>query len=83
MKPAKLIKSLIVCAILATAILLSGCSSDEREAINGDVLRSANLGGASLYTIDYDGHWWVVCSRGMGGGIVHHPDCPACNGENE
>ena len=79
---AKLAKAFVVVFVLVAAVLLSGCG-DDRERIDSDTLRSTRIDGEILATVEYDGHLWVMCSRGLGGGIVHHPDCPACQDENQ
>ena len=82
MKLAKLIKALIVCIILASAILLSGCD-DVAENADGSASKTSRIGTITLRTVEYDGHLWIVVGNAYGGmGLCHHPDCPACLGEN-
>ncbi len=35
----------------------------------------------TLYTVQHDGHWWVLGTTGNG--CIHHPDCPCRKGKIE
>lgn len=53
--------------------LLAGCSEESsRKAVE-----------ARIYTVEHDGHRFVVVAKGRGSeprAILHHPDCPCGKG---
>lgn len=64
----------------ACSALLAGCGetprqTTERERSTG-VKSETRYGDGWIYTVEHDGHWFVLEGRYSKGAMLHHPDCP-------
>ena len=72
-------KLLFVIALL----VFSGCDDQPPiktvEGVRGKIKSHTDFGYyGDLYTLEHDGHKFVIWDDIDNGGLVHHPDCPAC-----
>ena len=59
------------------SLVLIGCEPREEqkwECLTCDK-RAYLESGDIIWTVDYDGHKFIVLHLDRGGGIIHHPDC--------
>lgn len=70
--------------LIVLALLLSGCSGsvryESKPAI--DAIESETRGTVDLFTVEHDGHKFILGRITSGSAMVHHPDCPCQKVEN-
>lgn len=79
-------KNLTLPLLALLALTLTGCKKptpEERQQIQERLQKidEANLRD-DLYTVDYNGHSYIIYQGRYKGGITHDPDCP-CRGKGE
>jgi len=58
-------------------IIFSGCGGTNQNVQGVETHTDIGKYG-DLYTVEHDGHDFVVYDGYKAGGFTHHPDCPKC-----
>lgn len=78
---ANFLKLLLFLMVTALVLMLIERDSRIRTQRQQNTKSSSAYPGGAVHTIRHDGHWLIKDNRD--GALLHHPDCPKCNGVQE
>lgn len=65
--------------LIIASLILTGCWETPKQEMergrNSGIKSETRYGDGMLYTIEHDGHMFVVEGRYGKGAMLHHPDC--------
>lgn len=62
--------------LMAMVALLVGCHSNRTEEcqVGNAIVKTGSYG--TLYSVEFEGHKYVIYQDLYKGNVLHHPDCP-------